>query len=243
MGIRERNLFGEPFIGRSANATAEGTNVPGMSSRSVRIIAHAEAAIGVFICGGRMSETETALVQRARDGDRAAFEELVRRSSRLVFARLYLDTGSVHRSEDLLQETYLQAFRSVRKLAEPANFRTWLLTIAHNALTDAARRDARRKRTSPSVVETPLSAVATAGPSPDEAASREEVRQKVLAALRSLPEEYRLPLALRYLTGADYDAIGEQLGLTNGSLRGFLHRGLKMLRDRLPPELGSGLDR
>ena len=47
------------------------------------------------------------------------------------------------------------------------------------------------------------------------------MRERVLVALRSLPDEYRLPLALRYLAGADYDTIGEQLGLTNGSLRGL----------------------
>jgi RNA polymerase sigma-70 factor (ECF subfamily) len=189
-----------------------------------------------------MSETETAIVLRARNGDRAAFEELVRRSSRLVFARLYLETGSIHKAEDLLQETLLLAFRSVHRLADPAGFRPWLLTIAHHALIDAARRDGRRKRSPPLVSETPISAVPATGPRPDEAAHREEARQRVLAALRSLPEEYRLPLALRYLTGADYDAIVQQLGLTNGSLRGFLHRGLKMLRDRLPPELGAGLE-
>ena len=56
-----------------------------------------------------MSDTDTALVRRAKDGDRAAFEELVRRTARLVFARLYLDTGDAHRSEDLLQETLLLA--------------------------------------------------------------------------------------------------------------------------------------
>jgi RNA polymerase sigma-70 factor (ECF subfamily) len=188
-----------------------------------------------------MSEAETALVLRARDGDRAAFEELVRRSSRLVFARLYLETGCVHRTEDLLQETMLRAYRSLPRLADPAGFRPWLLAIAHNALIDAARREGRRKRGSPRVAEAPLAEVPTRGPAPDEAAHREEARQRVLAALRSLPEEYRMPLALRYLTGADYDAIGEQLGLTNGSLRGFLHRGLKMLRDRLPPELADGV--
>ena len=54
--------------------------------------------------------------------------------------------------------------------------------------------------------------------------------------LRSLPEEHRLPLTLRYIAGADYETISTQLGLTNGSLRGLLHRGLKMLRERLPAE-------
>jgi RNA polymerase sigma-70 factor (ECF subfamily) len=189
-----------------------------------------------------MNETESALAVRAQNGDRAAFEELVRRCSRLVFTRLYVETGSVHQAEDLLQETFLLAYRSLHRLAEPARFRPWLLTITHNVLIDAARRDARKKRTSPAATDSPVNAAADSGASPDEAAHQEEARQRVLAALRSLPEEYRMPLALRYLTGADYDAIGEQLGLTNGSLRGFLHRGLKMLRDRLPPELAGGLN-
>jgi len=189
-----------------------------------------------------MNETESALAVRARNGDRAAFEELVRQSSRLVFTRLYVETASVHQAEDLLQETFLLAYRSLHRLAEPARFRPWLLTITHNVLIDAARRDARKKRTSPSTTDSSVDTAADSRASPDEAAHREEARQRVLAALRSLPEEYRMPLALRYLTGADYDAIGEQLGMTNGSLRGFLHRGLKMLRHRLPPELAGGLN-
>jgi RNA polymerase sigma factor (sigma-70 family) len=78
------------------------------------------------------------------------------------------------------------------------------------------------------------------GPTPEEAVERDEMRQRVLAVLRSLPEEYRLPITLRYLTGADYESIGEQLGLTNGSLRGLLHRGLRMLRERLPRDLIGG---
>ena len=65
-----------------------------------------------------MTDPEEALVRRARSGDRAAFEELVRRTSRLVFARLYLETGDSHRAEDLLQETLLTAFRSIRELGE-----------------------------------------------------------------------------------------------------------------------------
>src|SRR5579863_8161023 len=85
-----------------------------------------------YIAGSTMVESEEALVQRARGGDRAAFEELVRRTSRLVFARLYLETGDAHRAEDLLQETLLTAFRSMRKLLEAKDFRPWLLKIAQN---------------------------------------------------------------------------------------------------------------
>lgn len=185
-----------------------------------------------------MSETDTALVVRARSGDRDAFEEVVRRSSRLVYARLYLDTGNVDRAEDLLQETYLRAFRSLRRLAEPAGFRSWLLSIAHNVFLDSCRKDARQQR-SKFAGDSPLKSFPAGGLAPDELVQRDELRQRVLSILRSLPEEYRLPLSLRYLAGASYETVSLQLGLTNGSLRGLLHRGLKLLRDRLPPDLAA----
>jgi RNA polymerase sigma-70 factor (ECF subfamily) len=182
--------------------------------------------------GATMSEDDTAVARRAAGGDRAAFDELVRRTGRLVFARLYLDTGDAHRAEDLAQETFLLAFRSVGRLRDPASFRPWLLGIAHNVLASAARHDTRQKRTPPPDPGDPRHA-----PPADEPAERAEARERVLAVLRSLPDEYRLPLTLRYIAGADADTITAQLGLTNGSLRGLLHRGLKLLRERLPNDL------
>jgi RNA polymerase sigma-70 factor (ECF subfamily) len=188
-----------------------------------------------------MTDSEESLVQKARDGDRAAFEELVRRTSRLVFARLYLETGDTHRAEDLLQETLLTAFRTLWKLQNPRSFRTWLLTIAQNTCIDAGRREQRLKRASPSPNHVAVLAnVACATPAPDEAVAQAELRGQVLAILRSLPEEYRLPLTLRYLVGADHETISMQLDLTNGSLRGLLHRGLKLLRAKLPADFAGG---
>jgi RNA polymerase sigma-70 factor (ECF subfamily) len=187
-----------------------------------------------------MADSEESLVKSAQNGDRAAFEELVRRTSRLVFARLYLETGDRHRSEDLLQETLLVAFRSIRGLSAPSGFRAWLLKIAQNVAIDAARGDLRQKRAGSNKANAvALDHVAGSVPRPEEQAEQEELRGQVLAILRSLPEEYRLPLTLRYIAGADYDTIQMQLGLTNGSLRGLLHRGLKMLRTKLEGTLNS----
>ena len=188
-----------------------------------------------------MVESEETLVHRARGGDRAAFEELVRRTSRLVFTRLYLETGDAHRAEDLLQETLLTAFRSMRKLLEAKDFRPWLLKIAQNVAIDTARRDGRQKRAHPPLAPPgSLQEAADKSSRPEDKLDQDEARARVLSALRSLPEEYRLPLTLRYLAGGDYETICIQLGLTNGSLRGLLHRGLKMLRAKLPPDMVSG---
>jgi RNA polymerase sigma-70 factor, ECF subfamily len=173
-----------------------------------------------------MTDSESTLVQQAQRGERAAFDELVRRTSRLVFARLHLDTGDVHLAEDLLQETLLTAYKSLGQLSEPDKFRPWLLRIAANTAANAFRHEQRQKRTPPGHGVAP-----ECSPAPAKRLEDEERRQQVLALLRSLPEEYRLPLWLRYFGGADYETIQAQMGLTNGSLRGLLHRGLKMLRE------------
>src|SRR5947208_15819204 len=80
------------------------------------------------------------------NGDRASFEELVRRTARLVFSRVFLEVGDVHRAEDLVQETFLIAWKSIRQVSEPAGFRSWLFTIGHSVVIDAARHETRKKR-------------------------------------------------------------------------------------------------
>lgn len=192
----------------------------------------------LLITMAQMMEADKSLVERAQAGDRGAFEELVRRTSRLVYARLYLETGDAHHAEDLLQETLLTAFRTLRQLSQPDKFRPWLLRIAQNAAIDAARKNSRKKRT-PELDELRLRQNGLAVVRPDEHAETAEMKQKVLAILRTLPEEYRLPLTLRFLVGADYETIQAQMGLTNGSLRGLLHRGVERLRAELQKELGE----
>ena len=179
-----------------------------------------------------MNDAEVSLVERAQRGDRAAFEELVRRTSRLIYARLYLETGDAHRTEDLLQETYLTAFRSLGRLDSPGRFRPWLLRIAQNTAIDEHRHGTRKKR-AVQLQDVELRHLPMTAPGPGELAASAEMKQKVLAVLRSLPEEYRLPLTLRYLAGADHQTIEMEMGLTNGSLRGLLHRGLQLLRKEM----------
>ena len=183
---------------------------------------------------------ETVLVVQSQGGDRAAYEALVRRTGRLVYSRIYLDTGDPHRTEDLVQETFLTAWRSIGQVTEPKGFRTWLLSIAKTVTLDAVRHDSRKKRTTGGS-RADLADVAGRiedhrAPAPPEAMEREEQRNRVRALLAKMPEEYGLPLTLRYIAGADYDTIGKQLGLTNGSLRGLLNRGMTKLREMMKKE-------
>ena len=204
-----------------------------VATRTIMAAAPAPApAASASVAGS--ADGEAALVAASRAGDRAAFEELVKRTARLVYARAYLETGDVHRAEDLCQETYLTAWRKIDQLTDPAGFRAWLMAILHSALIDSARRAARKKRRRGATPrEAEALRAADPAPSPAESAQANEERQRALSVLRSLPREYQQVLMLRYLAGADYETIARQLALTNGSLRGLLHRGLAMLRAQM----------
>jgi RNA polymerase sigma-70 factor, ECF subfamily len=179
---------------------------------------------------GPLIEADETLAQRSSRGDREAFEELVRRTSRGLFARLYLETADIHKAEDIAQEAYLRAWKSIRSLTEPKAFRAWLFSIAHTALLENIRRRARRKGIES---DDRLTAMADRRPGPADATEAREQRERVLALLRSMPKEYRLPLAMRYLAGADYETISNELVLSNGALRGLLSRGMTMLREQM----------
>src|SRR5260370_20524201 len=113
---------------------------------------------------------------RSQAGDRPAFEQLVRRTARVVFARLYLESGRAQIAEDLVQETFLIAWRSIRQVTDPRGFRTWLLSIAHTAAIDAGRRDSRKKRSGNRMDAAVLGTIADRGAPPSEALEREESR-------------------------------------------------------------------
>lgn len=173
------------------------------------------------------------LVRRAQSGDRAAFEEIVRKSSRLIYARLYLEVGDPHRAEDLTQETFLSAFKSIHQLQDPKRLGAWLQSIAHKVAINAFRKNSRQKRGGLFRRVEELESVASEADEPMEGLNKREMKERVMSTLRSMPEDYRVPLMLRYFGGANYEVISRQLGLSNGSLRGLLNRGMNQLRAEL----------
>ena len=103
---------------------------------------------------------------------------------------------------------------------QSCQFAPWLLTIAQNVLAEAVRRQTRQKRMPPPRAEShSLAEVPSPLPTPIEVAEQTDTHDLVLGLLRSLPEEYRSVLTLRYLAGCDYETIETQLGLSNGALR------------------------
>jgi RNA polymerase sigma-70 factor (ECF subfamily) len=156
------------------------------------------------------------VVVAAQRGDRRAFAELYRRFSRAVHG-VVLTRVRYHEAPDLVQDVFCVALEKLRQLGEPAAFPGWLLTIARNKATDHARG----KKPMDELPELPV------------AASRASEVAQVLNALRELPEAYQETMVLRLVEGMNGPEIAEQTGLSPGSVRVNLHRGMKLLRDKL----------
>jgi RNA polymerase sigma-70 factor, ECF subfamily len=157
-----------------------------------------------------------SVVLAARRGDRAAFGELYRRFHRAVHG-VVLSRVPYGEAADLVQETFAVALERLPQLADAAAFPGWLMSIARNKAVDHLRG----KKPVDELVD-------VAVPAPRSAEIAE-----VLAALRELPEAYRETLILRLVEGLTGPEIAEQTGLSAGSVRVNLHRGMKLLRERL----------
>lgn len=161
------------------------------------------------------------LALAARAGDRGAFAQLHARFARAVRA-LLLAHAPLREVDDLLQETFLQAWRARAALREPERFGAWLFAIGRS-LAGRARRRAPRE-------ELPESLPA---PGAERHAQLAAEGAEALAALRELPEAYRETLAMRLIEGLSGPEIAAATGLTHGSVRVNLHRGMELLRERL----------
>jgi RNA polymerase sigma-70 factor, ECF subfamily len=161
-----------------------------------------------------------AIVVAARAGRREAFATLYRRFHRAVHG-VVLARVAYGEAADVVQDVFATALERLPQLAEPAAFPGWLMAIARNRAIDHVR--AVRP------VE-PLDEASTLVGVP---AARGAEAAQVLAALRALPEAYRETLVLRLVEGLSGPEIAAQTGLAAGSVRVNLHRGMKLLRERL----------
>jgi RNA polymerase sigma-70 factor, ECF subfamily len=169
-------------------------------------------------------EDDLRLVEAAQRGDRDAFSRLYERHARLVRAVLLarLDYQDV---PDQIQEAFLAAWTQLGTLRDGRAFGAWVATIARNRARGQVRRLVPR-------VELPEDLESHA-PSPE--------ALEALRAIAMLPEAYRETLLLRYVEGMTGPEIAARTGLTEGSVRVNLHRGMRLLRERLQVPARSGV--
>lgn len=168
---------------------------------------------------------DDVLVSAARAGDRSAFGLLYDRYARMVHGIL-LCRVPPRDVDDLVQEVFLLVLRQLHSLRDISRFAAWLGTVTRNRANDYYRKASPVDR-------------ATAPASEEQVESRtndhtaEQEAAMTLAVLRTLPETYRESLTLRLVEGMTGPEIAERLGLTHGSVRVNLHRGMHMLREKL----------
>ena len=178
-----------------------------------------------------MDSAEHAIYRAAIQGDRGAFEMVIRSTSRNLFAIAYGILQNREEAEDVVQDTFVKAWKSRWRVRDSAKLPAWLSTIARHRARDLARK--RRPEPLPENFET-SEMVAFEG-----AGQKADLDGEVRSALAQLPELHRAAVTLRYFEDLDYGTIEQTLGLTNGALRGILGRALGLMRKRLKPALAS----
>ena len=175
-----------------------------------------------------MDSNEHAIYRAAMQGDRDAFEMIIRSFSRNLFAIAYGILQNREEAEDVVQDTLVKAWKSRWRVRDPEKFPAWISTIARHRARDLARR--RRPEPLPHDFES-----TEAKTEPENA----DLDSEVQAALSQLPELHRAAVTLRYFEELDYATIERTLGLSNGALRGILGRALGAMRRKLKPALAS----
>jgi RNA polymerase sigma-70 factor (ECF subfamily) len=169
--------------------------------------------------------TDAALIAAWQSGDEQAATELVGRHARAL-ARFLAGAGASDADvEDLVQETFIRAFRSVDRFRGQCQFRTWLLTIGGNALRDHGRRAVRRK-----VIPLDEGVRDTRG-DPHQQAEASEAESRLAAGLEGLSRLQREVFLLRAQQGFEYEDIAAALATTPGAARVHYHHAVRRLKE------------
>ncbi|HPO16013.1 MAG TPA: sigma-70 family RNA polymerase sigma factor [Candidatus Hydrogenedentes bacterium] len=176
---------------------------------------------------------DAELVFRCLEGDAEAFGELVQRYQSAVYATAYYYAGRYGAAEDIAQDAFWMAYRSLPHLKDQEKFGAWLKEITTRTAANWLRRNAPRLRH-----ETPLPhrrtvSIEDARQEPKGALERSERYERIQAAIEALPERYRLPVVLRYLQEMNYDEISRFTGESRDEIRGILLRAGRLLRESL----------
>jgi RNA polymerase sigma-70 factor (ECF subfamily) len=185
--------------------------------------------------------TDHALLEATRDGDEAAFAELVRRYRSQITGYIYRMTNDYEGAVDLTQETFVRVYRARDRYQTSFAFSTYIYRIATNLAISELRKRKRRRLVSLTGVTGPRDGVseiceinpADARPLQDAVLVDSERRAAVARAITTLPEKYRAPLVLRDVEGKTYEEIARILETSEGTIKSRISRGRNLLRDKL----------
>jgi RNA polymerase sigma-70 factor (ECF subfamily) len=186
----------------------------------------------------RMDCNDLGLVTKARTGDSDAFRVLVERHSRALFRLAYRMTGNQQDAEDVVQDSFLRAYKQLARFDERASFGTWLYRIAVNCSLDLVRSRKRRNELmtpEDSEMDDPILSLPSRDPAPDRIAMSGEVRDRVAEAMTELSPSERTAFVLRHFEGMRIEEVSRVLGCQPGAAKHSVFRAVQKLRRALEP--------
>ena len=184
-----------------------------------------------------MEATDNDVVERVRRGDEDAFRILVERHSRGIYRAAYRITGNAADADDVVQETFLRAYRAIGRFDARASFPTWLHRIAINCSLDLI--DSRKRRDGRIAADEDLSTLRSTHASPDRIVHGLEMQRAVASAMERLTGNERTAFVLRHFEGMPLEEIGQVLGTQLNATKNTVFRAVKKLRQQLQPFTGS----
>ncbi len=201
-------------------------------------IAHVPAASHARVADPAPSEIidpDAEIVRRWHAGDASAFEVLVRRHERRVFALVFRMLGNREEAEDVAQEAFLALHRHGHRFRGDARFSTFVYRVAANAALNRRRSLGRRRAREEALAHRQDAGddLPSSPRNPEDAASGGEIQQRVQTALLGLPRDLRTAVVLYDIEGQSYGEIAQALGIPEGTVKSRIHRARTALRDRL----------
>jgi RNA polymerase sigma-70 factor (ECF subfamily) len=172
---------------------------------------------------------DVELIQQTLNGNTDAFGDLIRRYQDAVYAIALRNINNFAVAEDIAQETFIEAYKSLGNLREPAKFGSWL----HSVTLHQCNRWQRSQRELTSIDDPMVSIALCEKSSPDEEIESKELRQIVLDAIASLPEKTAEVVTMYYIDGLSYSEIASFLEIPSSTVRGRLDMGRKQLKEEL----------
>jgi RNA polymerase sigma-70 factor (ECF subfamily) len=198
-----------------------------------------------------MEVTDAAVVAQVLAGDRDAFRVLVERHSRSIFRVVYRMTGNQQDAEELVQETFLRAYKSLARFELRASFTTWLYRIAINRTLDFlnARKTQMNSKEMYQISDNPDAEegnqvqLPAAGPGPDRLLLSAEMKRKIAGAMGLLTPAERVAFTMRHMEGRSIEEISQALNLKVNAAKNSVFRAVQKLRQQLEPYAGPGSTR
>ena len=230
--------------GRNTGRITEGSEISGGVAAGVAKEERDSVPVSGSTSGsvsGSVSEMDDhSLLAATREGDEAAFQEIVRRYRNQITNYVYRMIDDYDRAVDIAQETFVRVYMNMERYQATYSFSTYIYRIAHNlAITELRQRKRRRLIPLPTFfsdkdseeveVDLPDQGQVLA----DEAIIADERRQAVTTAIASLPEKYRAALVLCDLEEKSYEEISEVLGLPTGTVKSRINRARNLLKEKL----------